>query len=69
MPDGGMRWRRADDEAEALWRSQLSLALGRSQGIGARLIVLGEILLEAADTPLGRLVTASLAVTAAWLLV
>lgn len=64
-----MRWRRADDEAEALWRSQLSLALGRSQGIGARLIVLGEILLEAADTPLGRLVTASLAVTAAWLLV
>lgn len=68
MPDGGMRWRRADDEADALWRSQLSLALGKSQGVGPRLIVLGEILLEAADSPLGRLVTATIAVTLAWLL-
>jgi hypothetical protein len=62
-----MSWRRADEDADALWKSQLSLALGKSQGFGARLIVLGEMLLEVADSPLGRLITASLAVTGAWL--
>lgn len=69
MTDGGMHWRRADDESDALWRGQLSLAVGRNQGIGTRLAVLGEILLEAADSPPGRLITATIAVTLAWLLI
>lgn len=62
-----LQWRRAGDEEEALRRSQFSLALG-SRGFSARLMIIGEILIEAADSPIGRLLVASAAVTGAWIL-
>jgi len=67
MPDNGMDWQHGEEAP--LWRKQLLTAIGASKGFNARLLVLAELCLDLADTLVGRLVLATLAVIIAWALI
>lgn len=70
MPDSRrMEWQRGREDELPLWRQQLATALGASRGVNARLLVVAELFLDLADTLVGRIVLATIAVGIAWLLI